>query len=119
MGKSRTGKKNPAYSTGWAMQGKRKYTGIHLRACVKYRKHFVEKHGYIFCEICLLNSASVPKTEVHHIYYASLWPKHKNLHDFRNLIMLCIQCHNNFHSGKYKDHFARLQEERGLKELFS
>jgi hypothetical protein len=27
--------------------------------------------------------------------------KHKELHNFRNLIYLCIKCHNNLHKHKY------------------
>lgn len=118
LSKKREGKKNPAYRNGFAMQGKRTYTGIHLRACKKYRAAFMEKHSYAFCEVCKVNQNGTPKFEVHHIYFASLYPKHPNLHDFRNLIHICIQCHNDFHGNKLRDVFARLEKERGLKELF-
>lgn len=119
MAKSRVGKKNPAYTTGQRVNNKRGlYTSLHAAACVKYRKAFIDKHGYVFCEICGVNSAF--KFEVHHIYFASLYPRHANLHDFRNLVMVCIQCHNNFHAGKkYQEHFQRLEKDRGLKELFA
>lgn len=120
LSKSRKGKKNPAYRNGFAIEGKRTYTGIHLRACSKYRKNFLEKNNYLFCEVCGINAMGTPKFEVHHIYYASLYPKHENLHDFRNLILVCIQCHNNFHSGKMRSEiFLNLEKERGLKELFA
>lgn len=122
MSEDRKGNKNPGYRNGLRIGSMKKYSegqSKHLKACAKYRKKFIEKYGYIFCEVCLLNESSVPRTEVHHIYYASLWPKHKHLHDFRNLIMLCIQCHNNFHSGKYKEMFELLEKERELKELFA
>lgn len=118
MSNNRKGKKNPAYRNGFAVEGKRTYTGKHLRACSKYRKAFLGKHEYLFCEECGKNSNATPRFEVHHIYYASLYPKHENLHDFRNLILLCIQCHNDFHSGKKKSDFQRLELERGLKQLF-
>lgn len=118
MSKSRKGKKNPAYRNGFAIAGKRTYTGIHLRACAKYRKAFLEKHSYIFCEVCRVNVNGTLKFEVHHIYFASLHPKHKELHNPRNLIMVCIECHNKFHSSKYKKEFESLEKSRGLKELF-
>lgn len=119
LSKNRKGKNNPAYRNGFAIMGSRKYTGLHLRACAKYRRAFLEKHDFLFCEICNVNSNGTPKFEVHHIYYASLWPKHKYLHDFRNLILVCIGCHNKFHSSVYKEEFALLEKERGLKELFN
>jgi len=119
LSESRKGKKNPAYRNGFAISGSRKYTGIHLRACSKYRKAFLEKHGYLFCESCNINSNGTPKFEVHHIYYASLYPKHKELHNTKNLILLCLQCHNDFHSSKRKEEFLQIEEARGLKELFT
>lgn len=122
MSKNRMGKNNPAYVHGQSSQnGKRVerfITAKHLRACSKYRKAFLQKNDYIFCEVCGVNSSM--RFEVHHIYFASLYPKHENLHDFRNLILVCIQCHNNFHAGKkYKEQFERLEKDRGLKELFA
>ena len=112
----RKGKGNPGYRHGKDMgRGDSK----HRRACAKYKKKFIEKYGFQFCEVCKVNKNGTFQFEVHHIYYASRFPKHKNLHDPRNLIHLCIQCHNNFHSGKYKDEFANLEKERGLKKLFS
>ena len=119
MSKSRKGKKNPAYRNGHAIQGKRTYTGKHLRACSKYRKWFFEKYGYLFCEHCKVNANGTPKFEVHHIYYASLYPKHKELHNPKNLILLCIRCHNDFHSSKNKEDFLKLEKERELKKLFA
>lgn len=116
---SRKGRKNPAYRNGFAVAGKRTYTGIHLRACSKYRKAFLEKHGYLFCEVCGVNQNGTPKFEVHHIYFASKYPKHPHLHDFANLIMVCIGCHNDFHSSKLKEKFQELEKERGLKKLFN
>lgn len=116
---SRMGKKNPAYRNGFAIIGRRTYTGIHLRACSKYRKAFLEKHEYLFCEVCLVNANGTPKFEVHHIYFASLYPKHKELHNAQNLVLVCIGCHNLFHAGKkYEKEFKKLEKERGLKKLF-
>lgn len=115
---SRMGVNNPAYRNGFAIKGSRKYTGLHLRACSKYRKAFLKKSGSPFCEICGVGAAGTMRFEVHHIYYASLHPKHPELHNFKNLIHICIQCHNDLHASKMKDVFLRLEKERGLKELF-
>lgn len=121
MSENRKGKKNPYYKDGHAI-GRGKgiksniYTGKHFRACLKYRKDFLKKNEYLFCEVCNISNAL--RYEVHHLYYASRYPKHPELHNFKNLIMLCIQCHNNFHSGKYKGQFEQLEQARGLKKLF-
>lgn len=116
----RMDKANPAYRNGLRTNNKRGvYTSKHMRACAKYRKAFLAKNGYEFCELCKVNSNGTSKFEVHHIYYASLYPKHKELHNFLNLIMLCMKCHNDMHSGKMRSEvFHRLEEERGLKQLF-
>jgi hypothetical protein len=118
LSESRRGSKNPAYRNGEAVKGKRTYTGIHLRACAKYRKAYKEKHDYLSCEVCGVNQNGTPRFEVHHIYFASLFPKHKELHNFKNLILICIGCHNKFHSYKLKEEFKILEAERGLKQLF-
>jgi len=119
--KSRKGSGNPNYKDGKASWNKYKkpsrshYTVKHFAACRKYRKALVEEHGYPFCEVC---KRSDRKTEVHHIYYASRYPRHKELHNFKNLILVCVQCHNDFHASKLKTEFMNLEQERGLKELF-
>lgn len=119
MAERRQGRGNPAYRNGFAVAGKRTYTGIHLRACKKYREAFLEKHSYPFCEVCGVNENGTPRFEVHHIYFASLYPKHKELHNFKNLIHICIRCHNDFHGFKLPDVFKKIEAERGLKELFA
>ena len=88
-----------------------------MQACSKYRKFFLDKYGYIFCESCHISYAF--KFEVHHLYHASLFPRHKHLHDNENLIMLCDRCHSDFHAGKRKEEFKKLEKNRGLKKLFS
>lgn len=95
-------------------QGKR--TRKHLEACVKYRKYFLEKNGYAYCEVCQRSDA--PIYQVHHIFYASRYPSHPNLHDFRNLVHICSKCHDGFHSGALNDDMERLDKERGLTDLF-
>ncbi len=119
MSEKRKGTGNPAYRNGSRIKGK-KIDGLHLRMCSKYRKEFLDKNGYLFCELCRVNQNGTPRFEVHHIYYASLYPKHKELHNHKNMVLLCIQCHNNMHSGKMRSGaFNKLEKVRGLKELFA
>jgi hypothetical protein len=117
--KSRIGKKNPSYRNGLATKKAipwKTYNTKHLRSCSKYRKHFLEKNDYLFCEHCKINQSI--KFEVHHIVFASEKPRHEYLHDFRNLIMVCINCHNNFHKAGGKEMRKYLVEDRKLVELF-
>jgi predicted RNA-binding Zn-ribbon protein involved in translation (DUF1610 family) len=117
--KIRNGEKNPAYRNGLYIGGKyscSKTGRNHLYNCSKYRKHFLEKHNYLFCENCGVSNSL--RFETHHIVFASEAPKHKELHNFKNMIMLCIKCHNNFH-GKKRDIRKSLVEERELEKLFN
>jgi len=85
----------------------------HAEACYAYKLHFIDKNRYGFCEIC---SRSDKPLDTHHIIRASEAPKHKYLHDFRNLILVCRDCHNGFHANSIDR--SILIEKRGLKELF-
>ena len=87
----------------------------HGKACKDYKEHFLDEHSYPYCEIC---SRSDQAFDTHHLYPASLHPHHKALHDFRNLILVCRSCHSKLHARGLKDVFAKLEEERGLVELF-
>lgn len=116
---NRKGTKNPNYKNGLAIQGSRKYTGIHLRACAKYKNEFLKRNDYLRCENCGVNKNGTLKFEVHHIYTASRYPKHKELHNPKNLILLCIRCHNDFHLNKKEKEFKILEKDRGLKKLFA
>lgn len=120
LSKKRIGKNNPNYKNGKATKqkfgGKRSvYTAKHFRECKKYRKNFLEKNGYLFCEMC--NTSNSLKFETHHIVYASEKPKHKELHNQKNLILVCIKCHNKLHEKKSRRN--KIYKERGLKKLFS
>ena len=119
---ARKGKKNPAFRHGGYSKEngnlRKGQQGKHQYACSLFRKHFLNKNEYLFCEVCGCNQNKAKRFEVHHIYYASRFPKHKELHNFKNLIMLCISCHNKFHAGKNKEEFKKLEKERGLVELF-
>jgi len=90
--------------------------GLHSRKCASYRKRFEEKNGYLFCEMCGGNINTTPRFETHHIVYASEAPKHKELHNDKNLILLCCSCHHLLHSEKSRRN--KLVEERELNKLF-
>jgi hypothetical protein len=94
-----------------------KTTRIRIKACAKFRKDFLEKHDYMFCESCGENE-TFPQVCPHHIMYCSRYPKHKELHNPLNLIMLCLKCHTAFHGGRRKEEHKELVEERGLRKLF-
>jgi predicted HNH restriction endonuclease len=93
-----------------------KTTAKHLQACSKYKKAYLDSHGYLSCEVCGRSNAF--RYNVHHIIYASRAPRHPQLHNPRNLILVCDACHEGFHSGKLKDMYLELEKFRGLKELF-
>lgn len=121
----RIGKGNPNYKNGSYtfsnFQNRKSKTAFkHLNECKRYRKEFIDKNGYQFCEVCKVNENGTSKFEVHHIYFASRFPKHPNLHNNKNLIHICKECHLKFHNGnEYESVFERLEKERGLKKLFS
>jgi 5-methylcytosine-specific restriction endonuclease McrA len=92
-------------------------------------KEFIQEKelelGYLYCERCKSNQNIDPP---HHIRFRSEFPRHKNLNDHRNLIILCRKCHDFFH-GKGKDGLGNkpttkkedrlyLIKERNLNELF-
>ena len=84
----------------------------------KNRKELISEHldqyGYIFCLHCKTSNSF--KFHVHHIIFRSEKSNHPELHNKKNLIILCDKCHLKFH-GK-KDIRNYLIEERNLKELF-
>ena len=73
-----------------------------------------KKKWYYYCEHCLTKNTM--RWETHHLIYRSEIPKHKDLHNKRNLLRLCIKCHNEFHKNK-KLRTPYIQE-RNLSELF-
>jgi len=111
---TRKGKNNPDYKNG-LRTNKKKYPNEHLNACRKYRKVFLEKNDYIYCEECGISNSI--RYETHHIVFASEAPKHKELHNPKNLTMVCIKCHNKFHAKKSNRN--ELVTRRGLEKLFN
>jgi hypothetical protein len=110
---NRRGKNNPGYRNGLRTNGMGA-TKIHMAACRKNRREFLKENDYLFCELCGTNQSL--RFESHHIVFASEAPNHKELHNKKNLIMLCIQCHNDLHIKKYLRN--SLVIKRGLNKLF-
>lgn len=94
-------------------------TSKHMKACSDYRKDFLERYGYGFCEVCGVNQNGTFSLSTHHIYFASLYPKHPELHNKRNLILVCSECHEDFHGNRNQTVFKGLERERQLKQLFN
>lgn len=113
LSKKRIGKKNPAFRNGSRINGKNDFDS---RKTQKYRTSFYERTTYPYCEVCFVNSSF--RWEVHHIIFRSEMPRHKKLHDDRNLIHVCIQCHNAFHASSGKEKRKPLIFSRNLEELF-
>lgn len=108
------GKGNPCYRNGSRVNGKDYRSMKHLRTCAEYKKEFIEKNGYIYCEYCGTHQSL--RFETHHVIFASEAPNHKNLHNHKNLMVLCIKCHNKFHSKReLRD---RIVKKRRLDKLF-
>lgn len=90
----------------------------------KNRKELIDemldKFGYIYCQHCQ-KSRNVYKFEVHHIIFRSEAPEHPEIHNKRNLIILCSKCHkegkDSFHNQKNKRDY--LIKSRKLDELFT
>lgn len=74
------------------LRPKRQISKAHSAACRKYKEWFLTTYGYGFCEMC--DEKNPLRFDTHHIVCASSAPQHKNLHDFRNLILLCRNCHD-------------------------
>jgi len=113
----RIGKNNPSYKSGmYARATKKSAEGQkeYLRIRNEMRANMIIEHGYLFCERCGTNETY--QWEMHHLVYRSEKPNHTHLHNKRNLINLCMKCHNWFH--KSKSNRNAIVEERKLYELF-
>ena len=112
-----TGKNNPAFRNGMYARNTNKTDQgqkLYLRTRNEMRAKMKEEFGYLFCEHCGTNETY--QWEMHHLIYRSEKPLHDNLHDKRNLINLCMKCHNWFH--KNKSNRNEIVAERKLNELF-
>jgi hypothetical protein len=113
----RIGKNNPSFKSGmYARDNKRTDNGQkeYLRIRNEMRSNMILQHGYLFCENCKTNQTY--QWEMHHIIFRSEKPNHEHLHNSKNLINLCIKCHNWFHQNKSNRN--KIVEDRKLYELF-
>ena len=113
----RMGKNNPSYKSGmYARDTKRSDNGQkeYLRVRNEMRANMILQHGYLFCEHCKTNQTY--QWEMHHIVFRSEKPHHEHLHNSKNLINLCMKCHNWFHQSKANRN--KIVEDRKLYELF-
>lgn len=101
------GKNHPRHA-----HGERVHQG--QRETVQYRNEVVALNGYELCEECGRSNAA--PYQVHHIVYRSEAPRHPNLHNARNLILICAACHGFFHRNKANR--EGLVKKRRLYELF-
>lgn len=75
----------------------------------------LDEYGYTFCQRCGTSNAF--KFDIHHIAMKSEVPNHPEMHNKRNLIIVCRKCHNKFHGDKsIRDGIVK---ERGLEKLFN
>ena len=111
------GKNNPAYRNGNYCRSVKK-TAVGERKFQKHSKEIksdmINNKGYIYCQYC--NTSNSLKFETHHIVFRSEKPLHKHLHDKDNLMILCIQCHNDFHKDKGKRN--EIVIDRKLNDMF-
>ena len=80
----------------------------------RLRREKINICGYWSCDKC--HSSNEYHASMQHIVYRSEKPKHEHLHNERNLIDLCMRCHNYFYEKKDRRNY--LIEERKLTELF-
>ena len=78
----------------------------------KEAKKYIEQFNYPLCERCGGNQ----RLSIHQLVYRSEAPKHENLHNPRNFILVCQTDHNWFHDKKSNRN--QIVKERKLWELF-
>lgn len=89
----------------------------HSNACLKYKIAFQLEHGAIFCESTACEGKDFFYS-THHLYRAARYSGHAEFHNPLNMILLCQTCHGGFDQYKRPAEFAKLEADRGLKELF-
>lgn len=111
------GSKNPNFKSGiYKRDSKKDRTGDRLFEKNKktVKRNIIKRDGFLHCEIC--NRTHALQFETHHLIFRSEKPNHEHLHDVSNLIYLCINCHNEFHTDKGKRN--DIVKERQLHLLF-
>lgn len=118
--KKRIGKGNPAYRNGEFTEkfDRNKYywrSKEFIKNAKIIRENMIKESGYYYCQHCKVNQSA--RWETHHIIFRSEKPRHPHLHHLKNLIRVCINCHNLFH--KYKNKMRdKYIKERELEDLF-
>jgi len=115
----RKGKGNPSYRNGFYTRGSKRLCAgerIFKKVCAAIKENMITEKGFLYCQHC--NGTNTARFECHHIIYRSEKSKHENLHDERNVIHLCIKCHNEFHKKKHEMRETYIKD-RKLKELFN
>jgi len=119
---SRKWKWNPNYMSwkfvDWSNTKNRVEFNYKYREFQKNAKKIIERQKkekwFTYCEICWNSNAY--RYETHHIIYRSEKPKHKNLHNIKNLIRLCRECHIKIHKDKNTRY--KYIKNRELNKLF-
>ncbi len=71
-----------------------------------------EIYGYNFCEVCGITCYP----DEHHIIFKSEKPRHPEMENPMNKILVCRDCHNKFHAKKSNRN--EIVEMRKLNTLF-
>ncbi len=87
---------------------------IFKKVCKILDDDILNKFWYLYCQNCWTSNSL--RFEHHHIIYRSEKPKHEELHNIKNIILVCIKCHNYFHKSKWNRN--DIVKERNLNELF-
>ena len=80
----------------------------------KLIENIINERGYIYCQFCGRSDAY--RYDPHHIIFRSELGKSKDIHNLRNLICLCENCHIKFHTTKRMR--EPLIKERDLNTLY-
>ena len=72
-----------------------------------------DEFGYNFCQVCKQSNGRI---HVHHIFFRSEKPKDEKLHDKKNMIIVCENCHRKFHDNKNSRN--SIIKERNLIDFF-
>jgi predicted nucleic acid-binding Zn ribbon protein len=109
---------NPAYRNGYYTRTARKSTPgerVFIKNSKEIKQGMIDDVGYIYCEYCGVSNSI--KYEAHHIIFRSERPRHINLHNKKNILIVCINCHNLLHKNKsLRDVIVN---ERNLHSLFN
>lgn len=70
---------------------------IYIKNGSELAQEQLDEFGFCFCEDCKRSDRIL---ERHHIVFRSEKPNHPNIHDKKNLILLCRSCHNRYHDKK-------------------